>query len=214
MSYSWTAVTWKSSLPSIKFGRDPFHPSGVQLTFENGGDGPVFTCVWKLRPCYRFGVSLWPRCKNLTSPATQIMSHMGHNLGCFGAKECPRPSGRVCRRTPTAFRPPAQGCDAGATLGNRRIKITTPTGLCPFVRTPHCPRGQNSVGVHALTGPVTQGSLRRVAASATLGYGPDSRWRSRPPDETLIALDHLGGRRFSRHESWGCRKVSMKSYQL
>lgn len=32
-------------------------------------------------------------------------------------------------RIPTGFRPKAQGCDEGATLGQTSNKITTPTGL-------------------------------------------------------------------------------------
>ena len=43
---------------------------------------------------------------------------------------------RLDRRTPTAFRPSAQGCEARATLGNRRRKITTPTGLWPVPNLP------------------------------------------------------------------------------
>ena len=105
------------------------------------------------------------------------------------------------RRTPTAFRPPAQGCacravaqrrrKARATLGNRWKKFTTPTGLRPFVWIPRIPRGQNPVGVHGFVGRLTQGSLRRRAAAATLGCGPERRWRSSPPSEILKALGQL-----------------------
>ena len=38
--------------------------------------------------------------------------------------------GSGARGIPTGFCPPAQGCEERATLGNRRIEITTPTGLC------------------------------------------------------------------------------------
>jgi hypothetical protein len=94
-------------------------------------------------------------------------------------------------RTPTAFCPPAQGCDAGATLGNRREKFTTPTGLRPFARMSQSPRGQNPVGVHGFVGRLTQSSLRRRAAAATLGWGPERRWRSAAPGEILKALGQL-----------------------
>ena len=98
---------------------------------------------------------------------------------------------RAHARTPTAFRPPAQGCEARATLGNRRRKFTTPTGLRPFARIPQCGCGQNPVGVQGFVGWLTQGSLRRRAAAATLGFGTERRWRSSPPDEILKALGQL-----------------------
>ena len=37
-------------------------------------------------------------------------------------------------RTPTGFRPIAQGCAPRATLGNDRFNLSTPTGLCPDER--------------------------------------------------------------------------------
>ena len=97
---------------------------------------------------------------------------------------------RAIPGTPTAFRHTAQGCEARATLGNRREKFTTPTGLRPFGMMQYA-RGQNPVGVHGFVGRLTQGSLRRRAAAATLGCGPERRWRSRPPGEILKALGQL-----------------------
>ena len=95
---------------------------------------------------------------------------------------------RIALRTPTAFRPPAQGCEARATLGNGRHKSTTPTGLWPGLDVVRYGRGQNPVGVHGIVGWLTQGSLRRVAAAATLGCRPERRWRSAAPDEILKSL--------------------------
>jgi len=53
------------------------------------------------------------------------------------------------------------------------------------------PRGQNPVGVHGFIGRLTQGSLRRGAAAATLGCGSERRWRSSPLGEILKALGQL-----------------------
>jgi hypothetical protein len=52
------------------------------------------------------------------------------SITCFGHQA------GFCRfsgmRIPTGFRPPAQGCDAGATLGQRPKYRPTPTGLQPI----------------------------------------------------------------------------------
>jgi hypothetical protein len=76
-------------------------------------------------------------------------------------------------RTPTGFRPIAQGCAPRATLGNDRFNLSTPTGLCPderrgllkkpnemgLTRGVRCevelkPRGHNPVGVdHSMAFP-------------------------------------------------------------
>ena len=93
--------------------------------------------------------------------------------------------------TPTAFCHPAQGCEARATLGNRDGKFTTPTGLRPLVLLMQFQGGQNPVGVHGFVGRVTQGSLRRGAAAATLGCGTERRWRSSAPIESLAGLGQL-----------------------
>jgi hypothetical protein len=52
-------------------------------------------------------------------------------------------------------------------------------------------RGQNPVGVHDFVGWLTQGSLRRWAAAATLGFEAERRWRSWPPGEILKSLAKL-----------------------
>ena len=100
-------------------------------------------------------------------------------------------SRRESAGTPTAFCHSAQGCEARATLGNRDGKFTTPTGLRPRVLLMRFPRGQNPVGVHGFVGLVTQGSLRRGAAAATLGCGTERRWRSSAPIESLASLSQL-----------------------
>jgi hypothetical protein len=69
------------------------------------------------------------------SPSTQCAGR-----GVVLARRCwaSRSSGRCLSRfsemrIPTGFRPPAQGCDAGATLGQRPAHSPTPTGLWRFV---------------------------------------------------------------------------------
>jgi hypothetical protein len=62
---------------------------------------------------------------------------------------------RSARTIPKGLRPPAQGCEERATLGNHRENFATPLGLC-------------------VSRTVTQGS----SCLATLGFGSESRWDS------------------------------------
>ncbi len=75
------------------------------------------------------------------------------------------------RPIPKGLRPPAQGCEARATLGSKPQAVPTPTGLRPFRAVP----SHNPVGVGVRFPPVSQGSLAR---SATLGLGTESLWDS------------------------------------
>ena len=80
---------------------------------------------------------------------------------------------RGCARIPTGFRPKAQGCDAGATLGIRPQTISNRNAVAaiPFAT---IARGicHNPVGVGRDLISFTQGSF------ATLGCMPESRWDS------------------------------------
>jgi hypothetical protein len=82
---------------------------------------------------------------------------------------------RGCLRIPTGFRPKAQGCAPGATLGHLPANITNRNAVAaiPF---PSVTRGicHNPVGVDENFIPFTQGS----SCVATLGYMPESRWDS------------------------------------
>jgi hypothetical protein len=71
-----------------------------------------------------------------------------------------------CARIPTGFRPKAQGCDAGATLGRRHAKITNRNAVAAILISPAA-RGicHNPVGVDENLIPFTQGCEER----ATLG---------------------------------------------
>ena len=78
-----------------------------------------------------------------------------------------------------------------ATLGNRREGFTSPTGLRPIEPATRKPHGRNPVGVQGFVGRLTQGSLRRRAAAATLGIETERRWRSAAPCEILKSLGQL-----------------------
>ncbi|MSU57680.1 MAG: hypothetical protein EXS35_05780 [Pedosphaera sp.] len=82
---------------------------------------------------------------------------------------------RGCARIPTGFRPKAQGCDAGATLGQRPERFTNRNAVAalPFLS---AARGvsHNPVGVDENVIPFTQGS----SFLATLGCMPESLWDS------------------------------------
>ena len=82
---------------------------------------------------------------------------------------------RGCARIPTGFRPKAQGCDAGATLGRRHAKITNRNAVAAILFSPAA-RGicHNPVGVDENLIPLSQGS----SCLATLGGRPESRWDS------------------------------------
>jgi hypothetical protein len=74
------------------------------------------------------------------------------------------------QKIPKGFRPTAQGCEARATLGKCTADTTTPTGLRTEAERAATPLG---LGTGRM---VSQGS----SCLATLGFGAESRWDSRP----------------------------------
>ena len=75
---------------------------------------------------------------------------------------------------PTGLCPPAQGCEAGATLGQRPQKIPNRNAVAAILSSSARGIGHNPVGVRDDLIPFTQGS----SCVATLGYMPESRWDS------------------------------------
>jgi hypothetical protein len=79
-------------------------------------------------------------------------------------------------KTPTAFRPPAQGCPRGAGYpGYARFNFPQPQRGCGNLRVPNRP---NPVGVENHFGRTTQGS----SSAPTLGWRPLPRW-GKPADK-------------------------------
>ena len=84
------------------------------------------------------------------------------------ACSCGDSATRVVQRIPTGFRPPAQGCEARATLGYPSQFAPTPTGLRRLRSEP----GHNPVGVAPHPVSLTQGS----SCLATLGWRTQALW--------------------------------------
>ena len=76
---------------------------------------------------------------------------------------------------PTGLRPPAQGCEERATLGERIQMGTNPNGVVANpARVGRNRHGRNRVAVGNILRMLTQGS----SFLATLGFGTESRWDS------------------------------------
>jgi hypothetical protein len=91
---------------------------------------------------------------------------------------------RGCVRIPTGFRPQAQGCAVGATLGQREPKITNRNAVAaiPFSSIPEvC---HNPVGVAPDLTRFTQGS----SFLATLGCMSQSLWDWLFPADSAFSL--------------------------
>jgi hypothetical protein len=104
---------------------------------------------------------------------------------------------RVAARIPTGFRPPAQGCEARATLGHRppsrsnRNAVAAPS--CAFTARNVC---HNPVGVDPHDSSFTQGS----SCVATLGWGAQSLW-----DWTDSRLEPLNHNRNIQHSTFNAQ---------
>jgi hypothetical protein len=100
---------------------------------------------------------------------------------------------RGCLRIPTGFRPKAQGCAPGATLGHLPVNIINRNAVAaiPF---PSATPGicHNPVGVDNDLILFTQGS----SCVATLGYMPESRW------DSLLAANSARAEFFILHFSF------------
>jgi len=86
--------------------------------------------------------------------------------------------------TPKAFRPPAQGCRAAATLGSRAVRFQPQRGCVVLRASERCGRKQTAtqpVGVGAGGAPLTQGSAcrRNPGLEDTAPLGQSGRgWRA------------------------------------
>ena len=85
----------------------------------------------------------------------------------------------VSTRIPTGFHPSAQGCEARATLGNRRKQIVNPNGVVSSFK---APRIQPRWGWNIDDDLRTQGS----SFVATLGWMPQSLRDWQTPAEALV----------------------------
>src|ERR1051325_10819631 len=123
---------------------------------------------------HRMGLDSIPDSSVNCGPGTIELATPTDGLGCFwSAVTCPLYYPQVGVPTPPipkGLRPPAQGCEARATLGMCEKRPPTPTGLCLCAS--RC--GRNPVGVETHSIAVTQGS----SLLATLGFVAESRWDS------------------------------------
>jgi hypothetical protein len=89
---------------------------------------------------------------------------------------------------PKGLCPPAQGCEARATLGDDDKKIANPNGVGAWG---HGKDGRNPVGVGNSRAMFSQGSLallrqKHFGGQATLGFEAESLW-----DSPLLLLNPL-----------------------
>ena len=85
---------------------------------------------------------------------------------------------------PKGLRPPAQGCEARATLGHPGKTITNPNGVAPFV----VASGTQPRWGRMMCGQYSQGG----SCLATLGCGPESLWDSPSAQARVCQRGGLG----------------------